>query len=161
MGKSFSRMDRRNPCKMSKFSKFQEFWHDVRHQARTLRKNPGFAGAVILTLALGIGASTAIFSVVNTVLLKPLPFKDANRLVVIWDTDLKNPVATSPISLTTTHIRMHSGEPDLLDVLSGIVWLTKQILAKEGSSLINRHCMPDNMKVRILCRVCVWKMDSV
>ena len=63
-----------------------------------LRKNPGFAAVGTLTLALGIGANTAIFSVVNSALMKPLPFKDPNRLVIIWETSLKNRAQTSPIS---------------------------------------------------------------
>src|SRR5579884_1427207 len=57
---------------------------DFKYSARVLLKNPGFAAVAVLVLALGIGANTAIFSVVDAVLLRPLPFPDANRLVRIW-----------------------------------------------------------------------------
>ena len=58
--------------------------NDLRYAFRSILKQPGFAAVVVITLALGIGASTAIFSVVNAVLLRPLPFPNSDRLHVIW-----------------------------------------------------------------------------
>ncbi len=73
-------------CRDSRKVNFvHDFVHDMRHGARILRKSPGFAAVTILTLALGIGANTAIFSVVNAVLVRPLPYPNHERIVRIQE----------------------------------------------------------------------------
>ena len=57
---------------------------DVRFALRTLRRELGFSAMIVLTLAIGIGVNTAVFSVVRSVLLAPLPYRDADRLVMLW-----------------------------------------------------------------------------
>src|ERR1043165_1959785 len=79
---------------------------DLKFGMRTLLKRPGFTAVAVLTLALGIGANTAIFSVVNAVLLKPLPFRDSGRLVLVFET-------------TQTVPRDFVSVPDLQDYRAG------------------------------------------
>src|SRR5918992_1748683 len=65
----------------------EDFLRDVRYGARSLRRRPGFAAVVVLTLAVGIGGTTAIFGAVHGVLLAPLPYRDADRIVTVWTND--------------------------------------------------------------------------
>ncbi len=80
-----------------------DWWHglaqEVRYAVRQLRRSPGFAASTALTLALGLGATGAIFSVVERVLARPLPFADSDRLVRVWPTEPATGPAERPISI--------------------------------------------------------------
>src|SRR5580693_6125143 len=68
------------------FTWIETLWQDVRYAARVLAKNPGFAAVVVFSLALGIGANTAVFSAMNTLLLRALPYEHPETLATVWST---------------------------------------------------------------------------
>jgi putative ABC transport system permease protein len=100
-----------------------DLMQDVRYATRVLRHNPAFSAAVVLTLALGIGANTAIFSVVNAVVLRPLPYADSDRLYSLWTVPAQSPTDRNPASF-----------PDLAD------WrMQNTVFTEIGGYAFNRY----------------------
>jgi len=82
--------------RMNSLGWLESFWQDLRFALRMLRKSPGFTALAVVTLALGIGANTAIFSVIDAMLIRPLPYKDAHRLVLVFETETQ--LSTAPVT---------------------------------------------------------------
>jgi predicted permease len=109
---------------------------DFRYAWRSLRKAPGFAAVVVVTLALGIGANTALFSIVHAMLLKPLPYRDADRLAFIW----LDRTVTSATRSGLGYPRGPMSGPDLRDLREGTrtfadfggIWASGTIALTEG-----------------------------
>jgi putative ABC transport system permease protein len=78
-------------------------WQDIRYGARLMRRTPGFAAAAIVTIALGIGATTAMFSVVYGVVLQPLPYRDPDRLVNLWSTAIKRGLPRANVGMANVY----------------------------------------------------------
>jgi predicted permease len=110
---------------------------DLRYALRTLARAPGFTAVAILTLALGIGANTAIFSLVHAVILKPLPFHDPARLITIWDTYLPqyDKLGISPLELDTW-----SSQTDLFDQTAWYRYVSQDLdLIVPGAEALEVH----------------------
>src|SRR5215472_1360526 len=92
---------------------------DVRHSLRIFRQSPGFTAAAVAALTLGIGTNTAIFSVVNSVLLKPAPFPDPDRLVMFLNTSPQGPGGPGASPAKFVHWREQSAAVDLVSAFRG------------------------------------------
>jgi putative ABC transport system permease protein len=127
----------------------QTLWQDLRYAARTLARRPGFAAIVILTLALGIGANAAIFSVTSAVILKPLPFKEPDRLVHLWENNKRGEryrrgqdsgyIYVRPGTLNDWRERAGSYES-----LSGYRWATMMLTGGERAEMVWGHRVADS-----------------
>ena len=150
----------------------EELLQDLRYGARMLRKNPGYASVAILTLALGIGANAAIFSAVYASLVKPLPFRDADRLVAIWKKNpprgwVRNPISSAEFLAwrdqtqvfedmaaftETSCVLTGSGEPeeDRCEVVPSNLFPLLGIEPLRGRGFLPEEDKPGGAKVAIL-----------
>src|SRR5262245_676063 len=150
----------------------QTLWQDLRFGARTLLKKPGFTLIAVITLALGIGANTAIFSVVNAVLLRPLPYKNPEQMVMIWgklpayvsgnvgasaaefaDYWDQNPVFSSIAAYTSSSFNLTgAGEPERIvgTLASASLFPLLNIQPALGRAFLNEEDRPGHDRVVIL-----------
>jgi predicted permease len=110
------------------------FWQDVRHGARVLRKSPGFSAVAILSLALGIGANTTIFTVVNAILLHPLPVKDISQVVELDTIDTKTHVGFANATKLGLSFRNFQDYQKQNEVLSGVAGIQPVPLTWSGGA---------------------------
>jgi predicted permease len=110
---------------------------DVRYAIRTLLRAPGFTAVAVLTLALGIGANTAIFSLVDSLILKPLPFRDPSRLVIAWDTYLPQ---YPKIGVSPAELELWQQQSDIFEDTAWFRHISKdQSLSAPGSEAMEVH----------------------
>jgi putative ABC transport system permease protein len=76
-------------------------WQDIRYAFRAFGKNPGITATAVVAIALGIGPNSAIFSIINAVLLRPLPYREADRIVMLWETNKPRGFDQMPVSGAT------------------------------------------------------------
>jgi putative ABC transport system permease protein len=145
---------------------------DLRYGIRSLLKNPGFTFVAIVALALGIGANSAIFSVVNTLLLSPLPFKDPDRLVMVWeknfprnrernvvspanflDWNSQNQVFEHLAALVDIHVNLtNAGEPVELEaqLVTASLFPLLGVQPVYGRAFLDSEDVPDSERVAII-----------
>jgi len=117
----------------------ETLWQDVRYAGRILAKNPGFAAVVIFSLALGIGANTAVFSAMNAVLLRALPYEHPETLATVWTTQKTDPGSEDlpPIAEVTDWKKQNHVFADIAGIsVTGNVMLAG--LGEPGPVLVQR-----------------------
>src|ERR1700683_1072620 len=115
----------------SRASVFSALVGDLRHALRSIRRRPGLAVAIVGTLALGIGANTAMFSVIDVTLLRPLPYPDAHRVVDLQMRDAGTGATRDP---TAEELERWAPQLQLLERVEGETWKTVLLTGTDGAT---------------------------
>ena len=118
---------------MRKLNRLEDLWKDLVHAARGLRRSPVFAATAAITLALGIGASTAIFSVADAVLLRPLPYRDPERLVLAFRTSAETGYKGFLYS-EADFADLREGSRSIFEDMAGVCTFRAFVTREEGSA---------------------------
>ena len=112
-------------------------WQDVRYALRTFAHAPGFTAVAVLTLALGIGANTAIFSLFHAVVLKPLPFHEPSRLIAAWDTYLPQ---FAKLGVSPAEMEAWNAQTDIFERTAWYRYVSKDLtLVAPGAEAMEVH----------------------
>jgi putative ABC transport system permease protein len=118
--------------------------HDLRYGFRSFSRTPGTTAVIVLTLALGIGASTAIFSIIDAVLLKPLPYRDSARLVAVWDREIHER-ATSKLFTPYRDFMEFQRSSQSFEQLGGATWATSPMILTGRGPAKNVLAIPSTL----------------
>ncbi|MBO0859212.1 MAG: ABC transporter permease [Chloracidobacterium sp.] len=110
----------------------QNLWQDLRYGARMLLKKPAFTLIAVFTLAQGVGANTAVFSVANAVLFRPLPYKNPSRLVLVNGEMIKRNVTNWPLS-NTDIFDLRNGTKTTFEDIAAVYTLRRVISREDGA----------------------------
>jgi putative ABC transport system permease protein len=125
---------------MNSTAQFESLIRNVRYAWRTLRRSPGYAILAILTLGVGIGANTAIFTVINGVLLRPLPYEQAAQIVHLDQTAAK--VGPDPLGLSVQEVRDFREQNHIFSDVAEYHSMTFTMLGSKDPERVVNHARP-------------------